>query len=58
MQGGHITAVLRRHGVTHEIDTAMRFVEPLVSEPPVDLIAAYVGSKELCPRNGPVLAGR
>jgi hypothetical protein len=31
--------------VTHEIDAAMHFVEPLVSEPPIDLIAAYGGSE-------------
>jgi hypothetical protein len=50
--------VLRGHGVTHEIDAAMCFVEPLVSQPPLDLIAAYSGSEELYPRNDPVLAGR
>jgi hypothetical protein len=50
--------VLRRRGVTYEIDAAMCFVEPVVSAPPVDLIAAYSGSEELCPRNDPMLAGR
>jgi hypothetical protein len=44
--------------VTHEIDAAMCFVEPVVSASPVDLIAAYSGGEELCPRNDPVLAGR
>ncbi|MEK6327076.1 MAG: hypothetical protein AABM66_06055 [Actinomycetota bacterium] len=42
--------------MTHEIDAAMCFVEPLVSESPVDLIAAYARIQQLPPRHHAVLA--
>jgi hypothetical protein len=44
--------------VADEIHAAMHFVKPLVTKPPVDLIAAPGGGEELCPRNDPMLAGR
>jgi hypothetical protein len=36
----------------------MRLMEPFALEPPIDLIAAYTGSEELCPRYYPVLTAR